>query len=352
MKNFKTLFFLLLSTHFIHAQISGTVFLDFNANGQKDNSASFNEVGYQGITVTAFDASGAVVGIPATTDANGDYTIAGVTGQLRVEFTWTDNWLFPSASGSTSVQFVTAPITNIDLGVHYPEEHWDNINQTNPMFLIPCFADGNTTIGPNSGDDAVVTFKNNDTGLTFTKGQVAIHSEIGALWGVAFQKTADRYFSSAFLKRHVGLGDKGLGGVYIFDTDATDYDLTGSFDLNGVSPSNGGATLDFGAVTRVISPGGNDNYLGSGGASRDMDAYGKVGTVGFGDINFGPDGKLYLVNLFQKSIIVVDVSGTTVSLDGASTASLNALTEAYSITAQTGVPTCANGELRPFALTF
>ena len=50
----------------ILAQISGTVFKDFNANGIKDNTASFNEIGLGGITVYAYGESGTVYG-PATT---------------------------------------------------------------------------------------------------------------------------------------------------------------------------------------------------------------------------------------------------------------------------------------------
>lgn len=42
----------------INAQISGTVFRDYNGNGIKNNSASFNEPFVQGVTVKATLASG------------------------------------------------------------------------------------------------------------------------------------------------------------------------------------------------------------------------------------------------------------------------------------------------------
>ena len=41
-----------------YADISGTVFRDFNANGVKDNAANFNESGIGGITVSCTDSSG------------------------------------------------------------------------------------------------------------------------------------------------------------------------------------------------------------------------------------------------------------------------------------------------------
>jgi len=47
---------------YVQADISGKVFRDFNSNGSFDSGASFNEVGMAGITVKAFDTTGAQVG--------------------------------------------------------------------------------------------------------------------------------------------------------------------------------------------------------------------------------------------------------------------------------------------------
>lgn len=187
------------------------------------------------------------------------------------------------------MQFVTGASTGIDFAVHYPEEHWNNVAQTDPTFLIPCYVDGDAVVGPNIALDAVVTFQNSSTGLTATNGIVSDHEEVGALWGVAYDKDVMRYFSTAFLKRHVGLGPEGAGGVYMFEDGGAGFDMVGSFTLQGVTPSNGGAVIDLGSVTRspLFS---NDNYLGAGGSSRDMDAFGKVGTMAYGDT----DIRLYL----------------------------------------------------------
>ena len=65
---------LLLSSQAVLADISGKVFRDFNANGAFDTSATFNEVGMGGVTVKAFDATGAQVGAAATTGADGSYS--------------------------------------------------------------------------------------------------------------------------------------------------------------------------------------------------------------------------------------------------------------------------------------
>ena len=48
----------LLSLQQAQAQVSGTVFKDFNANGAKDNTTTFNEVGQDGVVVK----SGCLIG--------------------------------------------------------------------------------------------------------------------------------------------------------------------------------------------------------------------------------------------------------------------------------------------------
>lgn len=46
----------------VSAQISGTVFRDFNGNGIKENTATYNNVGLAGVSITAYNAAGASVG--------------------------------------------------------------------------------------------------------------------------------------------------------------------------------------------------------------------------------------------------------------------------------------------------
>ena len=69
--------------------ITGNVFQDFNSNGVKDISGANNtaiDKGTAGVTVSAYDASGALRG-SATSNSNGDYTLnATGSGPYRVEF--------------------------------------------------------------------------------------------------------------------------------------------------------------------------------------------------------------------------------------------------------------------------
>jgi hypothetical protein len=338
------------------AQVSGIVFRDFNANGVKDNTATFNEPFLPGVTVKAYDVSNAEVG-SVISGVNGDYMFTGLTLPLRIEFSGlaVGDYSAPQGSGSnTSVQFVTAAATNVNFGVQYPDDYWDNTGQPIPQLVVPCYVNGAIT-NPTASNTGIVQFGNDQNGISgLTLNAVATVAEVGTVWGEAFQKNKNRYFFSAFLKRQAGLGPEGMGGVYMADINGSVYDLTGSFTLQGVIPSNSGTALNFGSVTRVTTPSTADNYLAvvsSGEPSRDLDAFAKVGTVGYGDIDIDEaNQKLYMTNVFQNRIIVMDVSGSTGTLDGATPTALGALVSAYDVAALPGVPSCTNGNLRIWGL--
>ncbi|MCB0516762.1 MAG: hypothetical protein KDD49_11920, partial [Bacteroidetes bacterium] len=241
--------------------------------------------------------------------------------------------------------------SGVDFGLY--ESQYYNDSAT-PDIMIPVFRDGNASIGPwaNVNTMTLFNYANNGIDTIVNNNNIALHNETGAIYGVAFQPKKNRTFSSAFAKRHVGFGPQGSGGVYIFEDNGSGQDLTGSFSLQGVTPSNGGIVLDFGTIDRVDSPGGNANYLGSGNASRDEDAYGKVGNVSYGDIDVYNSDKLYMINLFQRRLIVMDVSANTSTLNNASVGTLSPIVDAYEIVGANGVPSCTNGEIRPFGLTF
>lgn len=347
-----------------NAQVSGTVFRDFNGNGVKNNTATYNEPFVAGVTVKAFNSSNVQLGATKTTDAVGAYSFTAAEipsgTAVRIEFSGlanTDHAGLNGTGNGTNVQFVTAPSTTTNFAVNNPDDFWDNAGQPNPKLLSVVYAHGD--INHNNSANTVFGIKqidNNTTGHTPTTVSVATQAQVGAVWGMAFQKLQNRYFFSSFLKRHTGFGPRGVGGVYMANLSGANYALSGSFTLQGVTPSNSATALDMGSVTRVSTPNTNDNYLatGSDAAGKDMDAFGKVGKVGFGDIEVDEKNQqLILVNLNQRRLVTVDISGTTASLNGASAATLGPLTEAYDILTLPGIPsynTITQGQLRPFAL--
>ena len=120
--------------------ISGTVFQDYNANGAKDTNTTVNnngqgqigvaiDKGVAGVLITAFDANGTEVG-NATSAADGNYQLtASGSGPYRLEFSNLPTGFQPGPSGSnngTTVRFVDAAATGIDLGIIIPGEYCQN----------------------------------------------------------------------------------------------------------------------------------------------------------------------------------------------------------------------------------
>jgi hypothetical protein len=367
--------FIFIYSHSLHAQISGVVFRDYNANGVKDNISSFNETFVAGITVRVTLPNNTFFTTTTNTAGTFNFTVAQVPvgTKVRVEFSGLGSEEYTSASGAgnaSNVQFVTAPAATISYAINATEDFWDNAISPNPTLLAVANRRGSIN-GHYKNHFSIVQTNNNASGpdnpvdqyeiTTDTTKRVAIHEQTGSIMGLAYQRKTDRFFNTAFLKRSVGLGPQGAGGVYIIAKSGSDYKLAGGFTLQGVTPANGGAPLDFGSVTRVSSPASNDNYLSDtwtwvlpdGSDGRDNDAFTKVGTMSYGDIEADPNSdKLYTVNLFQRKLIVINTDAATATLNNAAPAVLTPYVEAYNITALPGcpAPTGAGNNIRPFAV--
>lgn len=349
---------LFLSSPLAYADISGKVFRDFNGNGTFDTGSTFNEVGMAGIGVKAFDAANTQIAT-ATSAADGTYTLSGLSSgaNYRLEFSWSGSWLKAGAAGGTSVQFVQDGAANADLALNAVGEY---SSPSDPRMLTSLFRAGTVSSQPSvqsfarSSLGLNANFENN-TGAQGTgpiPGDDALANQVGSVWGIAWQASKQRAFAASFLKRHVGLKN-GLGYVYVLDESSNPGTLAGSFNLQGVTPANGGGPIDLGSVCRDAScaadPGDAADYvLPSVGAtpSVDLDAFFKVGSVGFGDAEMeqGVD-RLWLVNAYQQALISVDVSADDVG-------ALPADVRQYPIASLPGAPTCTGGNLRPWALKF
>ncbi len=335
------------------AQISGTVFRDFNANGVLDAT----EQGIGGIEVTAFDAAGAAIG-PVTTGGNGSYSIAGVTGgvEYRIEFTIPSGLTFLAAGpavgaqANTSVVFAAVPaggsLSGIDVAVNDPVEFC----QANPGMAVPCYVDGDpldATPGPPgtilSGDvEALVSFNYNSQGNPFDGSpgapaqatEIALASEIGSTWGVAYQRTTQRLFAASFIKRYVGLGPgESTGTIFIVDPSGINPP-TEFIDLNDIAGIDTGSIGTNAARGLPNAPG--NFYI-------DPVALPAVATLGLGDIDISADDStLWTVNLNSKTLysIIIDAD------DNPATAPVAADITAFPIVD----PVCTNGEFRPFAV--
>jgi hypothetical protein len=355
---------ILLVPQSVYADISGMVFRDFNANGVKDTATSADprtDTGVAGVTITAYDTAG--TSFAAVSDSTGGYEIDASTGigQFRVEFTNLPADYYPTSNSSgagasgTTVQFASDGNTgNVNLGINNPEDY----SQANPHVVIPLYKPGNSgTSGlqkfsydaPKTGDGSGIPESLSTGSGVETPVSLATPAEIGTVWGVAYQQSQNRLFTTAFLRRHAAMAD-GVGYVYVIDP-ATG--LEGKFNLEGVTPSNTSTPIEVGAVTRTNTGLTTDDNNVSGQLNRDLDAFAKVGKMSFGDADIdGTGNTLWVVNLFEKTLLAVDVHNTTATLNNATAAALTPLVREYSIPAMTNAPTCSNGELRPWGLGF
>ena len=341
----------------------GTVWRDYNNDGIKDASET---QGVSGVTVKAFDCNGTLLGT-TTSDANGQYTFStftpSVSNKIRLEFSGIPTPYKASGSGSgngTDVRFVSATGCAYDFGINNPSDYC----QTNPQYVLPCYVNGTTT-GTGANDAAVIATPYSSTGLnsayadfngTQGTGPVArmdaLISQVGSVWGEAYHQTQKHIYFGTFLKRHVGMAD-GPGYIYNFDYSGTTPSYTGKFNLQGATPNNGGAAIDLGTVCRSAACAGSgtgitaDYVLSTDKAlpNIDLDAFGKIGTMSFGDLEMQPQTDyLWAVNLYQKALIRVNVSSNPTALptDVAQ----------YVLSDITGYPTSTTGILRPWALKF
>jgi Cna protein B-type domain. len=306
------------------SQISGNVFRDLNANGAYDGA---HEIGVAGVTVTAYDSSGAALATASTND-NGDYSLnINEPGPYRIEFSDLPDGYFPSAQGSGSgstVQFVAdGNSANVNLGINHPADYCQN----NPLLCTSVHVNGtNNTTAPTQ---SMLRFNYDNTGITPAPTSIANKADTGATWGIAYSRQSKTLFTSAFVRRHVGLGPDGIGAIYqIPNANTTPGAPSLLIDLTTVPG------IDLGTIGSNAARGLGAPFT----PNQDPTAFDAVGKIGLGDIDISDDGsRLYVVNLNEKTLISLPTDNPTA-----------ADVESYPI------PTsdCLGSSARPFATKF
>ena len=328
----------MLSTLAGYAQITGTVFRDYNGNGTRQTSSP-NELGVAGIVVTAYRTTGAPVSV--TTAANGTYAFTAAQlpsgTAVRLDFSGlaTSDFSGPvatAAGGSGSpIQFVTAGTAaiNVNYGINYPRDYC----QPNPNLIVPCFVSGNpfATGSTVATEEVLVQVAYNVSGTTPAPTKLAFANQIGSVWGTAYQRSTKKLFSAAFLKRHSELGQVGLGGIYVTNVTTTP---TSSSYAN---------LLTLGVANLGTAALGTRNLPASGTtSSSDPTAFSLVGKAGLGDMALSDDeSKLYVVDLFNRQLIVMNIGNPAKA----------SLTAADVQTVPIPAPSCTDGVARPFGIT-
>jgi hypothetical protein len=341
------LFFIALS-QVAQAQISGVVYRDFNEDGVRSYTATAaGEIGVSGVTVNVYNSSG-LVGTTTTSSATatvGTYSItpSGV-GPYRVEFVNLPSGYYDGLHGSasgTSVQFVaSAPATNVNLGINYPTDYC----QAAPNFLVPCYVNGDPTGGGNSGTQGVlVTLPYSSTGNNPAEVAITTNVQIGTVFGVAYQRTSKVIFTSAFVKRHSGLGTDGAGAIYITKPGSgTTY--TSSLFVTLPTAVSAVSAAAIGGTTVVGTNAARSLPASTTTVNYDAATFDQVGKAGLGDIELSEDGtQLYAVNLGDRKLYQIPINNASTTNPTAATASI----VSYAIPT---VTQATGSVLRPFAL--
>lgn len=330
--------------------MSGNVFRDFDGDGVRDE----NEPGIGGVAVTAYDSSGAAAGITVSfatlclgpgnpiaectalnTPAIGSYTLnAGGTGPYRIEFSGWPAYMRPAVQGAgnnTSIQFVPdGNSSNINFALHNPAEYC----QQGPDLVTSCYTNGDPQGGGSTASRFAIVqvpFEPTTTGPGENM-YLAIGQQVGATWGLAYQRSSRTLLASAVVKRHVGFGAGGIGAIYRIDRDGV-VAPTVLIDLNAAGYPSGVAV---GPDPR--SPG--DLAINEADPSRDPAAFDAIGKLGIGGISLSEDEEtLWVVNLTARTLLEIRIGVPPVTPTAAD------------ITVHPlPAPECSDGVFRPWAV--
>ena len=361
--------------------ITGTVFQDFGSDGEMNTtvvSGSATDIGLAGVTVSAFNAAGDLVGSTLSA-TNGAYTLEvtePLGTPLRVEFSVPDSgplaFFRPSFFGSgngTTVQFVGAGATGVDAGFNVPAEYC----QSNPSLAVSRLCAGQSITGGPAINPSVFITRYDGGPYTPANGFSDVYtawptvtaaqgSLTGSILGMAWDANSGRIYNTAYIRRHAELYEaggrarpgavfvttpavSGLGGSTSFLVDLEDLLAGDQFSNStagqvGFVPTNAARQIDCIEWKTSGDPcyqKGADSDIAPAGQ---VGVYEEVGQTGIGEIEVDDQGNLYVVSLYDKNLYKVAMPA-----DGSAPTTMTSLGD---ITA--GV-TCTNGEGRPFAVT-
>lgn len=328
-----SVFCLILLGHGLNAQVTGTIFRDYNANGIRENTAPTAEPGQSGVVVQATNAAGTALTVTYTgggtaTNSTGGYTVTGGTlGQVRLEFVMPDNFTFASSGnvGGTTVMFPSTATQN--LAVNYPADYCEGTRDV----IVPCFLFGSPTLFgtfETSVSDPFTTRVIQESLINHNK-KLSTQSQTGSVYGNAYSRQTGKTYLSAFYKRYSGFGP---GNGNPNGSTGAIYELDG---VGGVS-----VLIDLPATETGVNPHPNTVDF-----QRDPSWF-ESGKIAWGDIDISDDGKtLYAMNLFNRKLYEIDIATQTVT----TSTFIPGITGGAAFTG----PTADNNtDLRPFAVKY
>lgn len=229
----------------------------------------------------------------------------------------------------------------LSLQAQTPPPGPSNLSCTDDLLLAtPCYVNGaplGDATSSSATTDAFVIFNYNDNGEpTGPAGKTIPASAIGATWGVAYCQQTQTIYTSAFMKRHVGFGPLGTGGIYAITGILGTPSATSYFDVSTIPGIDVGADTRTSVAVNEAVDAPNELPTEADRPSWDADAFDAVGKRSLGDMDISPDGNtLWVMNVFEKELIALDISGGTPTLID---------------TINVPDPGCSDGDYRPWAV--
>ncbi len=329
----------------VQGQVSGVVFIDYDSNGKRTNSNP-TEIGAAGVKVQLFVGSNTTPVVTLTDSAGGyqfDKFQAPKDSMIRVEFSDFPETFSPSLTGinnGTDVQFIKAPAENVNLGITNDDEFCREGD--GPKVTTACYVMGDPLADGSAADDpAFVLFDYDASGLAgvddFSMVKLAKAKDIGPTWIGSYQRDSQRMLVGAIVRRHVGMGPLGTGGMYYVDLG--DKSVHNFIDVKTLG-------IDTGPDPH-IDPITNLNILPASktGRSRDSLAFHVAGKVGMGGVQLSRfQDTLFLVNLYDKKLYSFCVGKPLAAPANMAAANVKSYTIPH--------PNCSNNEFVPWALKY
>ncbi|MGL6073567.1 MAG: SdrD B-like domain-containing protein [Fimbriiglobus sp.] len=361
---------------------SGVVFQDYNSNGARDLTTSVTNTGggtvsaavdrgVGGVTVTAFNVAGTSVGSTVTlADGTFSFTPTGA-GPYRFEFSSLPTGFQTGPRGidsGSTVQFrPDGGSTDLNTGIVIPNDYSVN----NPLvatntYLFGASSRTTPTTQPNDAPNAALsalsgqlysyggtTNFGNPTSSEFT----VPYSQLGATFGLGFDRFGRNLYNSSYTKRHTGYGPGATAGTI---SNGVVYRIPVPTGASGALTATPYADLNaiFGANTagvnhRLGNPTGTppvfydyDRDRGDAGGNQGWDA---VGKTSLGGLDVSDDGQfIFVMNLADRQLYRIP-TGVTPTAGNIVRTSIP-LTNPSS----TVIPTAdfQSSNLRPFAVEF
>ncbi len=290
----------------LYANISGTIFIDFNLNGKQDS----NDIGVSDVQIKAYCSDGKY--FEKTTDFNGSFTISTSSDCIieananKAGYASGEN-----AKGSAKPLVSLAKngtIHNISLAS--PSTY----SQGNPEIIVSAAPgrykyDGSKI--PNYELLGTIFYgpmpKDGDVNTKENRKILATQKDTGAIWGLAYAKTNKKIYSSNVIRRFTFAREINstnnidqFGAIYVTDINDLDNPTTKQFIL--LSNKEIGYDLNQTQAQREAE-------IAQDTRDSDHKIATYLGRAGFGGLDISEDEKyLYTVNMGTKELYKIEIN--------------------------------------------